>query len=89
MDFKKFPLINYAWECLKKGGNYGAALNAANEELVNAFLNHQIKYMTIKTILDKIMKVFIFKKHPTVEDLIKTDQEVRKITKEYILKDAI
>ena len=89
MDFKKFPLINYAWECLKKGGNYGAALNAANEELVNAFLNHQIKYMTIKTILDKIMKVFTFKKHPTVEDLIKTDQEVRKLTKEYILKDAI
>ena len=35
------------------------------------------------------MKVFTFKKHPTVEDLIKTDQEVRKLTKEYILKDAI
>ena len=29
-------------------------LNAANEVLVNAFLNNEINYITIQTILDKI-----------------------------------
>lgn len=89
MNFDKFPLINYAWKCLEKGGNYGAALNAANEELVYAFLNHQIKYMTISSILDKIMKAFSFIENPSIEDLVKTDLEIRKLTKEFINSDAI
>ena len=89
MDYEKFPLIKYAWECLKIGGNYGAVLNAANEVLVNAFLNNEINYITIQTILDKIMKAYSFMEEPSVEDLVKTDLEVRKLTKEYITKDAI
>ncbi len=89
MDYEKFPLIKYAWECLKIGGNYGAVLNAANEVLVNAFLNNEINYITIQTILDKIMKAYSFMEAPSVEDLVKTDLEVRKLTKEYITKDAI
>ena len=84
MDYEKFPLINYAYECLKKNGNYGAALNAANEVLVDAFLNNKIKYNTISEILDKIMKVFSYIKEVNINDLIETDKKVRELTKEYI-----
>ena len=88
MNYEKFPLINYAYKCLKIGGSYGAALNAANEVLVNSFLNHEIKYMTIERILGKIMNVYSPIINPTIDDLIKTDKSIRELTKEYILKDG-
>lgn len=88
MDYDKFPLIKYAKKCLEIGGNYGAALNAANEVLVYSFLNNEIKYMTISKIIDKIMKVYSHIENPSIDELIATDRDVRKLTKEYILKDA-
>ena len=81
---EKFPLINYGYFVLKKGGNSGAVLNASNEVLVNAFLNHEIKYLDINKIIDKIMSTYAFIKNPSVEDLVKTDKEVRKLTKDLI-----
>ena len=86
MDYEKFPLINYGYFVLKKGGNSGAVLNASNEVLVNAFLNHEIKYLDINKIIDKIMSTYAFIKNPSVEDLVKTDKEVRKLTKDLIEK---
>ena len=86
MDYDKFPLINYGYFVLKKGGNSGAVLNASNEVLVNAFLNHKIKYLDINKIIDKIMSTYAFIKEPSVEDLVKTDKEVRKLTKDLIEK---
>ena len=86
MDYEKFPLINYGYFVLKKGGNSGAVLNASNEVLVNAFLNHEIKYLDINKIIDKIMSTYDFIKEPSVEDLVKTDKEVRKLTKDLIEK---
>ena len=58
--------------------------NAANEVLVDAFLNNKIKYNTISEILDKIMKVFSYIKEVNINDLIETDKKVRELTKEYI-----
>ncbi len=87
MDFDKFPTLNFAYSCIEKKGNYGAILNAANEELVYAFLDHKIKYMTIFKILDRIMNAYPLLENPTVEDLVKTDLEVRKLTKELILSN--
>ena len=86
LEIKKFPLINYGYFVLKKGGNSGAVLNASNEVLVNAFLNHEIKYLDINKIIDKIMSTYAFIKNPSVEDLVKTDKEVRKLTKDLIEK---
>jgi len=46
-DFKKFPCLALAYEAGKAGGTRAAVLNAANEVLVNAFLQEKISFLDI------------------------------------------
>lgn len=52
-----FPLLDYAFECVKKGLGYTIAFNAANEVAVGAFLEKRIAYLdiakTVRSVLDK------------------------------------
>lgn len=52
-----FPLLDYAFECVKKGLGYAIAFNAANEVAVGAFLEKKIGYLdiakTVRSVLDK------------------------------------
>jgi 1-deoxy-D-xylulose-5-phosphate reductoisomerase len=56
-DPEKFPLINLAYEAVKKGGLYPCAYNAANEAAVGAFLAARIGFLDIgrvtRYVLDK------------------------------------
>lgn len=84
MDYKKFPLINYSRLILEKRGNIGAIINAANEECVYAFLDHRINYVDIKSIIDKIVSMYQFIDNPSLDDIVKTDSEVRLLVRKYI-----
>lgn len=84
MDFEKFPLINYSRLILEKRGNMGAIINAANEECVYAFLDHKINYVDIKSIIDKIISMYQFIDKPSLDDIVRTDYEVRELVKKYI-----
>ncbi|MBQ9266644.1 MAG: 1-deoxy-D-xylulose-5-phosphate reductoisomerase [Bacilli bacterium] len=84
MDYEKFPLINYGKFIIDKKGNMGAIINAANEECVYAFLNFNINYVDIKNIIDKIVNVYPYIKDPSLEEIIKTDLEVRNLVNEMI-----
>lgn len=46
-DIDTFECLKCAYTALKKGGNCSAALNGANEEAVNAFLNNKISFIDI------------------------------------------
>ena len=41
-DPERYPAIRMAYECLKQGGGYPIAYNAANEVAVEAFLSREI-----------------------------------------------
>ena len=84
MNYEKFPLINYGKQIVLKGGNFGAIVNAANEESVYAFLDKKINYIDIKSIIDKMVSIYPYIENPSVDDLIKTDHDVRKLVKEII-----
>jgi 1-deoxy-D-xylulose-5-phosphate reductoisomerase len=62
----------------------GAIINAANEECVYEFLNFNINYVDIKNIIDKIVDVYPYIKDPSLEEIIKTDLEVRNLVHELI-----
>ena len=71
-------------ECGKKGGLYTATMNAANEVLVNAFLEKKIGFMDIPNGVEKIVE-----KTPTVvnldlETILAADAEARKLAAELI-----
>ncbi len=54
-DFKKFPCLGLALHALKAGKSYPCFLNAANEVLVERFLQGEISWMAIGEKLDQLI----------------------------------
>lgn len=83
-DFVKFPLLNLAIECGKKGGSYTVCLNAADEEAVLAFLDGKISLGQIA----EIVKIMIDKhkpvENPDIDTIFEIDKLVRIETKKLI-----
>lgn len=84
MDYEKFPNLKFAKLVLEKRGNYGAILNAADEVCVNAFLNGDINFIDITKIIDKIFITYPYVEKPTLNDIVRTDREVRILTEKMI-----
>ena len=58
IDLNKFPSFSLGLECGKKGGNYSAVFNIANDIAVELFLNDKIKFTQIYLIQSKAVKNF-------------------------------
>src|SRR5476649_3070983 len=54
-DYSRFPCLALAMKALAEGGVASAALNAANEIAVEAFLSRQIGFMTIAQVVDSVL----------------------------------
>lgn len=76
-DRRKFPSLDFAVEACKQGGTLPAAMNAANEVAVNAFLNYEIDFPTIFTIIEKTMKMHKNIINYTLDDVIAADKQAR------------
>jgi 1-deoxy-D-xylulose-5-phosphate reductoisomerase len=55
-DFERFPCISLAYRALRAGGTLPAAMNAANEEAVHAFIDERISFSDIPYVIDAVMK---------------------------------
>ena len=55
-DLEKFPCLALAYQALKTGGTLPAAMNAANEVAVQAFLDGKIRLTEIAEIIETVMK---------------------------------
>src|SRR6266404_1977462 len=54
-DLERFPCISLAYRALKTGGTLPAAMNAANEEAVHAFIDEQIAFSDIPGVIQEVM----------------------------------
>ncbi len=77
---KIFRNLALAYEALDAGGNTPCMLNAANEVVVQAFLNRKIKFSAMPGIIEKTMEKVSFIKNPSLDDLIQTNDETRRVT---------
>lgn len=77
---KNFRNLALAFEAMDLGGNMPCILNAANEVVVEAFLNKRIAFLEMSKIIEKAMRKVAHIKKPDLEDLIQTNAETRKIT---------
>ena len=77
---KIFRNLALAYEAMDAGGNMPCILNAANEVVVEAFLNGRINFLDIPNIIEKVMGQVAFMKHPGLDDLIQTNSETRTVT---------
>jgi len=54
-DIERFPCVRLAYRALREGGTLPAALNAANEEAVSAFLAGRIRLTDIPRVIESVM----------------------------------
>src|SRR5438067_8394346 len=54
-DRERFPCISLAYRALRAGGTMPAALNAANEEAVHAFIEERIALPDIPRVIEQVM----------------------------------
>lgn len=87
-DYDKFPLLSYAFEAIKKGGNMPCILNAANERGVAAFLSGRIKFTDMPRIAYATMLKTPFIDSPSLEDLVATNTEALAIADEWLSRNA-
>ncbi len=85
-NFKKFPCLKLAYEVGKKGEPYPLILEAADEIVVEAFLNYEIPFNKIFYFLEKTVNEF---KIPSInfnniDEILEFHQEVCKFTKTLI-----
>jgi len=77
-DLERFPCIALAYRALRTGGTLPAAMNAANEEAVSAFIDEQIALTDIPRVIEAVMD-----SHPTqplanLETVLETDRAARR-----------
>lgn len=76
-DTQTFVCLRLAIEAAKAGGTATAALNAANEALVDLFLKEKIGFLQIGDIAADIMTRHKNKLSPSIDEIIACDNEVR------------
>lgn len=79
-DFERYPCLQIAMQAAKSGEGACIALSAADEVLVDGFLNGSVKYNDIPHTLEKVYAKFHRIKEVGIEDIIGIDAEARKYT---------
>ena len=83
-DTSVFECLRLSYESMVVGGNAPCVLNAANEIAVQAFLDEKINFLKIPKIVSSCLEKTNFVPNPTYDDYVSTDEEVRKLAKDFI-----
>ena len=80
-DLNRFRNLAFAYHAMERGGNMPCILNAANEIVVEAFLQEKIGFLKMSDIIEKSLATFTYIAKPTLQDYVETDRLVRELTK--------
>ena len=76
-DIKKFTCLKLAYEAGIAGGTNPAVLNAANEIVVEAYINEKIKFMDIPAIIENVLALHNSVNDPSLEEIFEADRWAR------------
>lgn len=76
-DVKRFPCIELAYRALRAGGTLPAAMNAANEVAVGAFLDERISLTDIPRVIELVMDAHITKPVENLDVVLDSDRAAR------------
>lgn len=85
-DIKRFPNLALAAQAWNQGGTAMAALNAANEVAVDAFLKREISFLQIARVNAAVLDQFDVQPVDSLEVVFAADQSARQLAKEIIAK---
>ena len=77
-DLERFPCLRLAYEAYERGGTAPAAMNAANERAVEAFLAGALSFMDIPRVIREAVDAHDFITEPSIGQLVETDREVKR-----------
>ncbi|CAG9262160.1 1-deoxy-D-xylulose 5-phosphate reductoisomerase [Paraburkholderia unamae] len=77
-DYARFPCLALAMKALAEGGVASAALNAANEVAVDAFLNRRIGFMAIAQTVDAVLNALQNHSASSLEVVLEADAAARR-----------
>lgn len=83
-NLEKFKCLKLAFEAIEKGHSYQVVLNAANEVLVDAFLNKKITYLQIPKGIKSMLDSHKSMELNTVEEILELDRKIKEETKKLI-----
>ncbi len=76
-DDENFPAMQVCREAIRRSGAYPAAVNAANEVAVAAFLKGELSFLDITRRVAKVLELDL-PAPQTVQDILATDMDIRR-----------
>jgi 1-deoxy-D-xylulose-5-phosphate reductoisomerase len=76
-DLERFPCLRLAYEAMREGGTMPAAMSAANEVAVAAFLARRIKFMEIPRVISETMERHDTQPCSSIEAVLEADRWAR------------
>lgn len=78
-DMNRFKCLNLAFEALRQGDDAPCVLNAANEVAVELFLNEQIKFTQIASLIEYCLGKADLRASHDIDDLMEKDKCTRQL----------
>jgi len=76
-DLDRFPCIGLAYRALSEGGTLPAAMNAANEQAVRAFIEERISLTEIPQVIEAVMDCHSNQPALDIETILAADCSAR------------
>ena len=83
-NFAQFPCLSLAFAAAKAGGTSPAALNAANEVAVAAFLENGLPYLSIPKVVEHCLNALPSASADSLETILGSDAQARQVANQFI-----
>lgn len=87
-DRETFRNLDLAFKALRKGGNMPCIINAANEVVVNAFLEDKIGFLQMSDVIEQCMEELEFNAEASLNNYLETDRHTRIFAGELVTKQV-
>ena len=84
VDRTKYPALDIAYECLRRGGTAACTMNGANEAAVAAFLGRRCAWTDIVRAIEYALDRAEFVAAPALADYAAANAEARRLASEYL-----
>ena len=83
-DRDKYPALDIAYDCMRRGGTAACVMNGSNEVAVAAFLAGKCRFTDITASIEYALSKATFIQQPTLADYEVSNEESRALAAEYL-----
>lgn len=84
VDRQKYPALDIAYDCLRRGGTAACTMNGANEVAVAAFLARRCAWLDIVPAIAYALEHASFTAKPTLADYAEANEQSRRLAAEFL-----